>query len=136
LEKEVTDEVWKEIESNLGIYSGIKLKIDNDEISIHKSIYKNNVVLEVYINGYLKGAETEENKKKYWFERKKMKSKRDLKFYKDMARLSTREEKKKYKAKLENKVKFTYYTWAFRSFTSLKSAYKKRHKKILWVKDE
>lgn len=131
----VNDEVWKEMESGFGLFSPIRLKIEDDVITIKEERCKNKIVLAIYINSWLKGNETEENQKRYWFEARIKHSKTDKEFFKDMAKLCKGEEKKKYKKLANETYRDSYFHPCFSSFRTLKSAYNKRHNEIYWIKE-
>lgn len=136
MEKQIiTDTLWKELEEkSKNMFFWVKFLIGEDEIIIDKKISKDKFKYVVFINGQMKGAEIEENRKKYWFEKKFMVKKKDKNFYLGMAKLSKGEEKKKYQELAKQTVSSTYFTPYFGSFKALKSAYKKRHEEIFLLK--
>lgn len=130
----MTEDLWKRLEekTNTGFFKE-KLIIGEDEIIIAFRVGKIKNFFCIFINGVCKGKEKPENEEKYHFEKKIMKTKKLLDFYKNMAKASTGEEKKKYTENYTNKISGTYFSPFFMSFRTLKSTYKKRHKEIYWV---
>lgn len=132
----VDDKVWNEIEEKIGLYTPISLKIGEDKITIEQKISKEKIIYTIYINGWMKGNETEENQHKYWNEKIKRLGKTDIAYFKYRIKYAeTKEEKEEYKKKLEGNKAFGYWVMFFDSFRSLKSAYKKRHKEIYWIEN-
>ena len=130
----MTDTLWKEIEGkSKGLFFWVKFLIGEDEIQIEKKVAKDKFEYLIFINGNMKGAETEENKEKYWFEKKFMLKKKDKNFYLGMAKLHKGEEKKKYQELAKQTVSSTYFIPYFGSFRAIKTAYKKRHPEIFLI---
>ena len=114
-----------------GIFFIFSKKQDNNEV-VFWTLQMNDFA--PYINGVIKGAETVENGKKYWFEKKKMATKNDIEAYKILAKRTTSEEnRKEYLEKIKSKVKYSYYIPCFSSFKTFMREYKKRHKEIYWI---
>ncbi len=132
MEKQIiTDTLWKELEEkSKNMFFWVKFLIGEDEIIIDKKISKDKFKYVVFINGVMRGVETEENQIKYWFEKKTMMKQEHKKFYLGMAKLHKGEEKKKYQELAKQTVLRTYLIPSFGSFRALKSAYKKRHEEI------
>ena len=124
--QKMTDTLWKELEEkSKGIWFFTKFLIDEDEIQIQKKVVKDKFEYLVFINGQMKGAEIEENKEKYWFEKRFMITKKQKDYYLGMAKLCKGEEKKKFQELAKQTVSSTYLIPYFGSFKALKSAYKK-----------
>lgn len=129
--QKMTDTLWKELEEkSKRIFFFVKFLIGEDEIQIEKKVAKDKFKYLIFINGYMKGAEIEENKEKYWFEKKFMVKKKQKDYYLGMAKLCKGEEKKKYQELAKQTVSSTHLIPYFGSFKAVKSAYKKRHKEI------
>lgn len=135
MEKQImTDTLWKELEEkSKGMFFFVKFLIGEDEIQIQKRISRDKFKYLTFINGQMKGAEIEENQRRYWFEKKVMLKQEHKKYYTSMAKLHKGEEKKKYQELAKQTVLRTYFTPYFGSFKALKIAYKKRHEKIFLV---
>ncbi len=132
----MTEKEWKEIEEkSKSVFFYVSFLIDSTKISIQKMLHKDKFYYSVYIDGKMKGAETEENKQKYWFEKRSLLKKDHKKYYADMARLHTGEEKKKYQELSKQTVTHTYFIPYFGSFKGIKSAYKKRHPEIFLLEE-
>lgn len=132
----LNEENWKRLEEkSKGIFFREKLLIGEDTITIKFEIGQKKNFYGVYINGVIKGAETEENGKKYWFEKRKMLTKDDIEYHKIMASRSEGEGKKEHQEKLKSKVKYSWYSPCFSSFKSFMREYKKRHKEIYWIEE-
>lgn len=132
----LNEENWKRLEEkSKGIFFREKLLIGEDVITVRFEIGQKKNFYGVYINGVIKGAETEENGKKYWFEKRKMLTKDDIEYHKFMARGSEGERKKEHQEKLKSKVKYSWYSPCFSSFKSFMREYKKRHKEIYWIEE-
>ncbi len=131
----LNEENWKRMEEkSKGIFFHEKLLIGEDTITVKFEIGEKKNFYGVYINGVIKGAETEENGKKYWSEKRKMLTKSDIEAYKIMAKRTTSEEnRKEYLEKIKSKVRFSWYSPCFSSFKSFMREYKKRHKEIYWI---
>jgi len=138
----VTDKEWQEIIKIMdgSIYGRVNLEIGSDKISIHRRMDKNKFVNTVFINGYIKGAETEENQKKYWrmVRRSRIRFKSGEK-EKEKRRLIKTFGKKEghefWEKHYGEGTKYTYYIWVFESIKTLVSTYKKRHKEVYWLKE-
>jgi len=130
----MTEKEWKELEEKAkGAFFHVSFLIESTKISIQKTLSKDKFYYSVYINGVMKGAEIEENKQKYWFEKKNLLKKDRKKFYTDMAKLHSSEEKKKYQELAKQRVTSTWFIPYFSSFKGVKSAYKKRHSEIYLI---
>ena len=130
----LNEENWKRLEEKAkSIFFIEKLLIGEDTITIKFEIGEKKNTYAAYINGVIKGAETEENGKKYWFEKKKMATKDDIECYKLMVKYSEGEKKKEYLEKMKSKVKYSWYSPCFSSFKTFMREYKKRHKEIYWI---
>lgn len=111
-----------------------KLLIGEDTITIKFEIGEKKNSYGVYINGVIKGSETEENGKKYWFEKRKMMTKNDIEAYKILAKYAKSEEERNgYLERVKSKIRNSWYSPCFSSFKSFMREYKKRHKEIYWL---
>lgn len=126
----VTPEIWEVIEKSLSPWSNVKLKIDSDEIilKLHKNHKSYKYSIGVFINSVMKGAETEENQKKYW--RVKQKAVFSGAKKKEIFKVFGKKNALKKFPRLNQKL--TFYLPYFETFGQLKSKYKTL--KATWLK--
>ncbi len=129
-------EIWDKITDKLTVpyFGRVKLKIGDDEVTIHKQWQNNKVFFPVYVNGWIRGSkEFEEKYKKYWWEKDINKSNKMIEFDKKLAKLTKDPEHIK---SAEIKVIGKSYTPFFKSLRTLKSQYKKRGFEIEILEEE
>ncbi len=139
----LTNKEWKEIESKLenSIFRTIKVKIGKDTVDIVRKLEKNKILNAIYINGYIKGAETQENQEKYWY--------KHTRYFKKCKAGEREKEKRKLIRSFGKKAgmemwdkwygegsKYIYYLPYFGSVKTLIREYKKRHKEVYWIQGD
>lgn len=133
----MTKEFWLEFEKKLsGCYGYAYLKCGTDKLTFEVANSKMKLVIQVYINGVIRGGETEENQAKYW--NKKTESVYPKSFIQSQSKLM---KKCYYKKELTEKLerlnkKIVYYLPGFSSFSSLKSQYKSRNLELRFMTQE
>lgn len=128
----VTKEMWLELEKQLTPYSSLHFKVDQDKISfeLHRKKNSFNYSIGVFINGVMKGAETKENKEKYWRLVRKPVFSTSAK--KRITKGLSKKEIKRFSVELHLEEKIEYHIPYFDTFSQLKSKYKSLNP--VWLK--
>lgn len=127
----MTAEEWKQLEESISLYQYTRLIVDGNELTLIEARSGNKISIMVYINGSIKGGESEENKRKYWYERKM--SVYNGKRKSEMEKLS-KVFRRKLQIDLDKKVSMR--VPYFPSFRALKSQLSKNNESIEFKKSE
>ena len=133
----MTKEFWQEFEKKLsGCYGYVQLMCGIDKLFFAIAKSKMKLLINVYINGYIRGAELEENQEKYW--NKKTKSRYKKSFIQSQSKLIKICYNKKEQIDMIERLnkKIVYYIPYFSTFASLKSQYKARKLELRFMTDD